>query len=207
MQNMKIQNLINPRLFNAAEPLRNKNRQLIFTLLVNRNNLSFNALMLELDIPRQKLAYHLQVMKEYGIISNFYDKREGIKDHSYYELSAFGRELQTGVNNMTLYPDENDIESNEAKVLVSRSANFRTINRVEYNSYKTGIIEQTSKIRTLRPFSVKDKEYIDPWLGYRISHSDIYKKPPDKIKLPTQRQYYLSYKRPFRVVKKLHYKL
>jgi hypothetical protein len=35
-------------------------------------------------------------MIENNIITNFYDKRAGVKDHSFYELSAFGQEIRMG---------------------------------------------------------------------------------------------------------------
>ena len=76
-----------------VEALANKIRRSIFSILQERPNLSFNQLMKNLKIDRASLAYHLGLLLKADLINNFYDKREGVKDHSFYEISAFGKTL------------------------------------------------------------------------------------------------------------------
>jgi hypothetical protein len=46
-----------------------------------------------INIERASLAYHIKILTNAGLINNFYDKRLGVKDHSYYEISAFGKNI------------------------------------------------------------------------------------------------------------------
>ncbi len=161
-----------------------------------------------MNITRQKLAYHLQILTNYDIITNFYDKRQGVKDHSFYELSAFGRELLIGISipkqDAELEQPGSNVEIEPDNEQLSRSANFRTISQIKYRPYEKYIIKHSpSKLKQIDPMMTG---YIDPWLECKIQN------PPDrsnleiKISLPTQRQHYLSYKRPFRIIKIVNYR-
>ncbi|MCK5559713.1 MAG: helix-turn-helix transcriptional regulator [Thermoplasmata archaeon] len=75
------------------EALAHRIRRNIFSLLIEHPSLSFNQLMTKLKIERASLAYHLGILRKANLINNFYDKREGVKDHSFYELSAFGNKI------------------------------------------------------------------------------------------------------------------
>ncbi len=75
------------------EALAHKLRRSIFSLLLEHPSLSFNQLMNTLNVERASLAYHLGILRKANLINNFYDKREGVKDHSFYEISAFGTKI------------------------------------------------------------------------------------------------------------------
>ena len=86
MKNQNLENTLEYNIFGSAQALTNKHRQQIFSLLANKNNLSFNELKEKLGLPQSKLAYHLQILIKYNILNNYYDRREGIKDHSFYDI-------------------------------------------------------------------------------------------------------------------------
>lgn len=183
----------NLKLFAAAQALQNRFRQQIFSLLNEKNNLSFNDLLKKLNLTRPKLAYHLQILLKNNIITNFYDKREGIKDHSFYELSAFSKDLL--IESPTRFYDK--IESVEKTSIekTMHSANFRTIHYVEYKSFKDKPLKFTPD--TIYPFKPLKDRYIDPWLGCTIEVVKEKVKKPKIIVLPTARQYYLLHKNSF----------
>jgi len=182
--------------------LRNQYRQQIFTLLNANYSLSFNELMIQLGISRPKLAYHLQIMLNNNIITNFYDKRQGIKDHSFYELSAFGKELiLTGglISNSKVYEKEinqhNLVPKMDKKV---RSANFRTIRHPRYRSYDK-ISIRISK-NQIQPIQKTEHRFFDPFLNCSIINKSKFQKNETRIQLPTSRKYYIM---PFRQIRNI----
>ena len=181
------------KIFSSAQALRNKIRQTIFTLLSSQNSLSFNELMRKLDITRPKLAYHLQILINYNIITNFYDKREGVKDHSYYELSAFGRDLLT--SGPFFEPQTLKVGENGPIEAFGTSANFRTIRHIEYKSYEKIPLKRTNN--TILPIIKNDFKYFDPILDSEIIKISQ-QKSRKKVILPSFRLNYLSYKNPFK---------
>lgn len=180
-------------IFAAAQALRNRIRQQIFLELIKKNNQSFNDLVCTLNISQSKLAYHLQIMIDHNIITNFYDKRVGIKDHSFYELSAFGQELLTGTP-LNIEPEPSD-QIEMTNNIKSTSANFRTLHHIEYRSYEKVPLKRTNK--SLKPFKVHRTDYFDPWLEFNVKNATMKSKKTKKITLSSTRQYYLSYKHPF----------
>jgi len=90
---MTSNNKLPQKFVDMAEALAHKTRRLIFELLLDNPSLSFNQIMKKINIERASLAYHLRILSKAGLINNFYDKRQGIKDHSYYEISAFGKNI------------------------------------------------------------------------------------------------------------------
>ena len=86
-------NKLPQKFVNMAEALAHKTRREIFELLLDKPSLSFNQIMKIMNIERASLAYHLKILTNAGLINNFYDKRQGVKDHSYYEISAFGKNI------------------------------------------------------------------------------------------------------------------
>jgi predicted transcriptional regulator len=145
-------------IFNAAQALRNPYRQEIFTHLTARNNLSFNEILNILKISRSKLAYHLQIMIENNIITNFYDKRAGVKDHSFYELSAFGQELRMGTMGKMV-----------------RMGRMSRMSRMD----RSGSIERTEGIRGQMPD--RSKQLLEPG-GYKEPTETKETKETNKLK-------------------------
>lgn len=86
-------NKLPQKFVNMTEALAHKTRREIFELLLDNPSLSFNQIMKIMNIGRASLAYHLKILANAGLINNFYDKRQGVKDHSYYEISAFGKNI------------------------------------------------------------------------------------------------------------------
>jgi predicted transcriptional regulator len=82
-----------PEFVVMIDALAHKIRRSIFSLLLEHPSLSFNQIMNTLTIERASLAYHLGILRKAKLINNFYDKREGVKDHSFYEVSTFGKEI------------------------------------------------------------------------------------------------------------------
>ena len=194
------QEIPNYSVFQAAQALRNKFRQQIFSLLTTRNNLSFNDFLQNLNIARPKLAYHLQILTEQNIIKNFYDKREGVKDHSFYELSSFGRELFTGSPpTKNVQQQITEQESNEQmQEPPDMTSNFRTVQQAKYKSYEHVPLKRTE--HSLLPIKQQvETEYIEPMLNCKIVTKPGQAKSTKKVTLPTFRKYYLSYKHPFKL--------
>ncbi len=199
MENLSNKNFVDNKLFWSAQALRNQIRQEIFEQLANHNSCSFNELMNNLNLSRPKLAYHLQVLAKYNIITNFYDKRDGVKDHSFYDLTAFGRELLTGSS--PVQPTPTASMNTASDTLNKDLTNFRTIQRVEYKSYKNIALKHTNQ--TLQLIQDKDREYDDPLLDCTIIKKSSSSKELEKVNLPSFKQYYISYKRPFKLEKKI----
>jgi hypothetical protein len=194
---MLEQNKSNLNFLAAAQALNDPFRQHIFVTLISKNSLSFNDLVHELNISRQKLAYHLQILIKYNIIINFYDKREGVKDHSFYELSSFGKDLLLG---SPAKSQENEIDLTiSQKKQTLKSNNFRTIHHVKYKSF----IHEKLKISksSITPFEPDKNIIFDPWLGCNIQTIIKKVKKTNKVELPTYRQYYLLHKHPFKKIK------
>ena len=103
------------------EALAHRIRRNIFSLLLKHPSLSFNQLMTKLKIERASLAYHLGILRKANLINNFYDKREGVKDHSFYELSAFGNKI---------YQELFEKVEHESKLEKYNTINFR--NAISY---------------------------------------------------------------------------
>lgn len=185
----------------SAQALRNKIRQQIFNLLISRNNMSFNELMTHLNISRQKLAYHIQILINYNVIINFYDKRPNVKDHSFYELSKFGREL---ISRNPVISQQTSIIVEESLVNNSpTSANFRSIRYVEYKSFDKFSLQL--KNRTLRPIVEKKTSYHDPFVNCNIINKKHRAPEEKKVIFPSSRKYYLSYKHSFKSEKDTYY--
>ena len=197
MDNFEKLNSDNNKVYWSAQALRNPTRQLIFELLSERNNCSFNELLSYLNIPRQKLAYHLQVLTKYNILSNFYDKREGVKDHSFYELSSFGRELISGMTSANQNLPMAQLKEDNTQLLTPGPANFRTIRRVEYKSYTNKALKQTQN--SILPMDRDDQKFIDPLIKCVIKNRNPNERNPNKVYLPSLRKYYISYKHPFKL--------
>ena len=195
MLNYREQNT-NNRLFWSSQGLRNQIRQQIFQLLASKNSYSFNELMRNLNLTQPKLAYHLQVLVKYNIIINFYDKREGVKDHSFYELSSFGRELLSGLS----APDQLEvIEGTEAEPENQHTSfsNFRTIRHVKYKSYDNSVVKHQE--HSIKPIKKKDRKYFDSELNCVIINKSEGSTYPKKVNLPSFRKHYLSYRNPFKL--------
>lgn len=179
----------------AAQALRNRIRLQIYQILSNKNSCSFNELIRELDITQPKLAYHLQTLLKYNIITNFYDKREGVKDHSFYELSSFGRELFSGIAS----PGQSISDPEpvpEPEGITQNSVNFRTIRQVKYKSYANSPVKRTTK--TIKPLGDKDRKYFDSLLDCNIITKSATSAGAKKLDLPSFNKYYQSYKRSFK---------
>jgi len=187
---------IENKMLSSAQGLRNGIRQQIFQYLIERNTCSFNELLGYLKVPRPKLAYHLQILLKYNIINNFYDKREGIKDHSFYELSSFGRELLVGFPqdrglNLMLRPED------QAKNRELATTNFRTIRHVEYKSSKD--IQLKISKNSIKPVKNKARQTFNPFLNCYITTKTKTREDQKKVDLPSVRKQYLSYKQSFRL--------
>ncbi len=185
------------KIYLTAQALRNSFRQQIFELLANQSSLSFNELMNNLNISQPKLAYHLQILMKFNIITNFYDKREGIKDHSFYQLSAFGRELMVGVypitiNNSPQMQTQTSITDKDSQ----SSTNFRTIRHIEYKSYED--FDENTSSPSIKSMKNKGRKYIDPIINCAIINKSSSSTNSDKINLPAFRKYYKLYKRSFK---------
>lgn len=203
MQNYPEQKT-NNRLFWSSQGLRNQIRQQIFQLLASKNSCSFNELMRNLNITQPKLAYHLQVLVKYNIIINFYDKREGKKDHSFYELSSFGRELLAGISAPDQLEAIEDPEAEPESQGINHS-NFRTIRHVKYKSYDNNIVKhQEHSIKALKN---KDRKYFDSDLNCVIINKSEGSTYPKKVNLPSFRKHYLLYKHPFKLKQSVESKL
>lgn len=190
------------KLFHSAQALRNGIRQQIFTFLSNRNSMSFNELLGSLNLSRSKLAYHLQIMVDYNIVNNFYDKRPGVKDHSFYELSAFGRELFAG-GTSKLQPVSQLNEDIDAKQSIAPSiTNFRTMRHIEYKSYDKLPYKRTQQ--QLRPITKDENKYFDPIINCKIINKTATSKETKKVTFPSFRITYLSYRHPFKSKKSVH---
>lgn len=195
MDDSQNDNINQDKLVWAAQALRNKFRLQIYQLLSNKNSCSFNELMRNLNISQPKLAYHLQTLIKYNIITNFYDKREGVKDHSFYELSPFGRELFTGVASQGSIISTNE-SSLQTEELVQNLVNFRTIRQLKYKSNVNKPVKRTTK--SMKPLENQDRKYFDPLLDCVIVKKSNSSSEFKKINLPSFRKYYQSYKRPFK---------
>lgn len=77
-------------------------RNNIVAELNSEDMLSFNVISERLRVDRAALAYHLRLLKQVGLIENFYHKREGSKNHSYYRLTSFARWLLSRDMNLSL---------------------------------------------------------------------------------------------------------
>jgi len=144
-------------------------------------------------------------MIQNNIITNFYDKRENIKDHSFYELTAFGQELRIegGLISKIKYTyEENKIETKEH--LPKKSANFRTIRYPKYKAFdKVAVKINKSEIK---PLEGSDLEYNDTFLDITIKRKTKFKRVETRWVLPTPRQYYKLYNHPFKVIGDLIYR-
>ncbi len=180
----------------AAQALRNKFRHQIFSLLAQKNNLSFNDLLKSLNLTRPKLAYHLQILIKYNIIINFYDKRNGVKDHSFYELTDYSKNLLLETRKQ--FQDNllnKQIPHSQLLASTSKSSNFRTVRRVEYRSQLNKPVKFTK--RSMVPFDPKQDNYLDPLLGCVIKRVNVKSDKPKRVILPTTRQYYILHKNSF----------
>jgi predicted transcriptional regulator len=196
MDEFNGKNLEENRLLFSAQALRNQIRQQIFLLLSNKNSCSFNEIYSQLEISRPKLSYHLQILTKYNIISNFYDKRQGVKDHSFYELTHFGRELVLEKSLPLQAQQSQSLQINPEQYLEdSNNINFRTINNVKYESLNSFNLKH-SKGRKQRSQSKKPK-FSDPMLNNVVIKSHTSGKTISKVVLPSFRIYYKNYKRPF----------
>jgi predicted transcriptional regulator len=191
------------RLSWSAQGLRNQIRQQIFQTLATKNSCSFNELKSYLNIPQPKLAYHLQILIKNNIITNFYDKREGIKDHSFYDLTAFGRELLSDLSSPIQFGTGSP-EETEQKAISPEFTNFRTINRVEYKSIKnTDLKYSTDGLKVVKE---KTRKYFDPLIDCDILIKATHIHSKNKVSLPAMRKYYSSYKNPFTLKQKIEQK-
>lgn len=134
------------------EALAHRIRRNIFSLLLEHPSLSFNQLMTKLKIERASLAYHLGILRKANLINNFYDKHEGVKDHSFYEISAFGNKI---------YQELFEKVEHESKLEQYNTINFR--NAISYT------IEQD---RQLKAVKAKQQEVEAP-SGIVIVNGDI----------------------------------
>ena len=178
----------------SAQALRNKIRLKIFQLLSTRNSCSFNELINNLNISQPKLAYHLQKLVKFNIITNFYDKRQGVKDHSFYALSDFGRDLISRItisSQLSLTPNKNQKENRE----IPEFSNFRSIRHLEYKSYQNSTLKRSEN--TIEPVNNEGKEQFDNLLNCHIITKPSAVKSSQKINIPGFKKYYSSYKNPF----------
>ena len=164
------------------------------------NSCSFNELMKNLNISQQKLAYHLQKLVKFNIITNFYDKREGVKDHSFYALSDFGRDLISRItisSKLSLTPNKKQIENRE----MLEFTNFRSIRHLEYRSYKNSALKLSEN--NIEPVNNEIREQFDNLLNCHIITKPSIAKTSQKVKIPGFRKYYSSYKNPFVTKRKI----
>jgi len=195
MDNSQSEDFDQDKLVWAAQALRNKIRLQIYQQLASKNSCSFNELMHSTKVTQPKLAYHLQTLIKYNIITNFYDKREGVKDHSFYELSTFGRELFAGVGTpgrIISNPESNLPTTEHAQ----NPVNFRTLRRLKYKSNVNQPVRRTTK--SIKSLENQDRKYFDPLLDCVIVKRSNSSSEFKKIDLPSFRKYYDSYKRPFK---------
>jgi predicted transcriptional regulator len=191
----------------SAQGLRNPIRLSIFQRLANKNNCSFNELRHYLNISRPKLAYHLQILMKNNIITNFYDKIDGVKDHSYYDLTTFGRELLSDLSspiqmeNPNSHTQENMI--NDDKNLEAFN-NFRTINKIEYRSSKNLHIKRTNE--SYEMIKNNDRRYYDSLLECNIIIKTKPSSAKKKVDLPAMRKHYSQYRNPFNTKQKVEKK-
>jgi predicted transcriptional regulator len=77
-------------------------RKNIVNLLFSLGSASFKSLSTKLELDRAGLAYHIRLLKNAGLIDNFYSNRENTRSYSYYRLTEFARWLLTHDVTMTL---------------------------------------------------------------------------------------------------------
>jgi DNA-binding HxlR family transcriptional regulator len=178
----------------SAQALRNKIRLQIFQILSTRNSCSFNELMKNLNISQPKLAYHLQKLVKFNIITNFYDKRQGVKDHSFYALSDFGRDLISRItisSQLSLTPNENQKENKE----MLEFSNFRSLRHLEYKSYEKSTLKRSKN--SLEEVKSENRIRYDHLLNCHIITQPTGQNSTQKVEIPSFRKYYSSYKNPF----------
>ena len=124
-----------------SEALANKTRRDIFELLLESPSLSFNQIMKTMNIERASLAYHLKMLTKADLINNFYDKRPDIKDHSYYEISNFGK----SVSELLVEKIDKTMELEQFKTV-----NFRNVS-------KTNIFTEGTKKRKVPDEKVNEE--------------------------------------------------
>jgi hypothetical protein len=222
-------------LFVAAQALQNRYRQQIFSLLVEKNSMSFNDFLKILKISRSKLAYHLNTLIKNNIITNFYDKREGAKDHSFYELSLLGRRLrmgslptaqdttqapyieileglekQKGMEDQEEKEERKDQESEEDSLVSETEAiksEFSNFRTVRKMEFKSieKLMLKISK-NELSTIDKKRSEYLDPYLNINIKKIIPDTQSRNKVILPSSKLYYNLYKQAFQNVDNILYK-
>lgn len=70
---------------------KSKNEYVILTLLQQNQDLSFSQLRYKSGLDRSSLTKCLNRLQSRNLVENFYEKREGTKDHSFYRLTTEGK--------------------------------------------------------------------------------------------------------------------
>ena len=74
----------------AIRALGDDSRLLIVTALMKRGELSFSQLLEGIGGNSSTLTHHLRVLIEACLIRNFYAKKQGVDEYSFYDISGFG---------------------------------------------------------------------------------------------------------------------
>jgi DNA-binding HxlR family transcriptional regulator len=65
----------------------------IILTLLKEGNMSFSELSDVLEIPKNILSHHLKTLVQSAFVKNYYDKKDGTADYSYYESTTLSRDF------------------------------------------------------------------------------------------------------------------
>jgi DNA-binding transcriptional ArsR family regulator len=111
----------------------------IVLILLKEGSKSFSELAMTLGVPKNALSHHLKVLSRAALIKNYYAKRDGIEDFSFYgstDLSKdFLEKLFADTNAYSKRVKENELPINE-------DSSNRIANRISKIKAELALIEK-----------------------------------------------------------------
>lgn len=65
--------------------------------LINRGSLSFSKLIQVLKIDNSKFSNHIKSLEIAGLVQNYYERKEGRRESSFYEMTKLGSNIVTNL--------------------------------------------------------------------------------------------------------------
>lgn len=82
---------------NAIKAISDDTRLAIFIILLKKGELSFSQILERLGLNSSTLSHHLKILTEAGLIENYYSKKPGIDEYSFYNTTSFGTDFLTDI--------------------------------------------------------------------------------------------------------------
>lgn len=94
--------------------------------LLKTHDLSFSQIQKIINIDKGTLSYHIKKLLKSALIVNYYQKKEGTNEYSFYQLTGFAKDLLDNISKINPDKEKTKIETNSIEMKERKHNEFIT---------------------------------------------------------------------------------